>query len=804
MAFDASEVQELNPDGAPITPAAATPAPTQASGSPTHPMRAFSHDEVIEDNPSTAPTPSTAAPPPVVSDGSNNWNAGVETANAGLLGGGKKLMAWIQSLKPGAPDDAYQQALEHYNLKQGDYQKENPITSRVADIAGGSVPMAGAMLAGAPLLGAATPAVAGGLTSGTSSLINDPTDLKTAAEQTALGAGTGYLFGKAAEAPNLVSKTLVGVGAGGASGATQGALNTPDGSDWKDYAHNMAVSGGEGAALGMIPAVSSVAGKVVENVANKTGDTKIPGYSPESQKTMREDTQTTNSPEIQTALQKLGSEAILPDVSTAAQGSVSGAAKKGGQAYQDTSDFLKNRAVNTNVRVGQDIDSAMGPLTETQNQAARSLIDQQAQIGEQEFKPLLRNAAPIDPNSVKPIIDNIQTMRDNTAQGTSQNKALAQFQNMLQESGGQPATPAVPPTRVPVTDPVTGKVIRYDLQGGSPGSPATGPTPLTDPAKLHSIKQEIDKVINYGDSDLKIPRGGDAVTQQNLGTIRQGLNTALRGDGTPANPGVPGYSDIMDKYSDLYKKREALNYGYNALTNPVEPRDFQAAVAKFGPDALDSLQTGMRYRMAKVKDNAINDANGLNQTIKGTTDGQDPANQVRSWNSQNIANTFGQNAADTLDNTVLRERTFADTKQRLVDNSQTHFRDQAEKRVDANAPVDKPFINKDWHDMSIIGGPLQLGINGINQVAKAFQKPANAPGYYNDLVKAYVGNHGQNAQNLYAQILKAGNNLSNNHATSQAMIRALTYGAGMPSVLPQTPSSPLPVYPQSRYPKSFQ
>lgn len=137
--------------------------------------------------------PAAAAPP---TDG-GNWNFGLEAANAGLLGGGKKLMAYIQSLKPGAPDDAYNQALEHYGLKQGDYEAVNPVASTVANVAGGAVPAVGASVAAAPLAAgglianAATQAGIGATLGGASGFINDPNDLKGALNQAEWGAGLG-------------------------------------------------------------------------------------------------------------------------------------------------------------------------------------------------------------------------------------------------------------------------------------------------------------------------------------------------------------------------------------------------------------------------------------------------------------------------------------------------------------------------------------------------------------------------------------------------------------------------------------
>jgi len=151
-----------------------------------------------------------AAPQTADQTAAAGWGPGMNIANGVLMGAGPKMLAYIQSMRPGAPADAYQQALNHYEQERDAWSHANPKTA-AGTFAAGSLPVAAAGTVLAPE-GMAGSALVGALTAGAPAAIeNDGSGsdkLAAAAKAALLGGGVG-----AAAAPvgSLISK---GVGAG--------------------------------------------------------------------------------------------------------------------------------------------------------------------------------------------------------------------------------------------------------------------------------------------------------------------------------------------------------------------------------------------------------------------------------------------------------------------------------------------------------------------------------------------------------------------------------------------------------------
>lgn len=64
---------------------------------------------------------------------------------------------------------------------------------------------------------------------------------------------------------------------------------------------------------------------------------------------------------------------------------------------------------------------------------------------------------------------------------------LSDLRQQIVDQPGSPGSPAIPGQRVPVTDPNTGAVIRYNQQPGTPATPATPETYLTSVPQLDQI-----------------------------------------------------------------------------------------------------------------------------------------------------------------------------------------------------------------------------------------------------------------------------------------------------------------------------
>lgn len=351
-------------------------------------------------DPVASPAPPNSSAPTPPTDG-GDWNFGLQTANAGLLGGGKKLMAWIQSLKPGAPDDAYTQALEHYGLKQGDYEAANPITSQVANVVGGSVPAIGASVAAAPLAAigplanVATQGAIGAGLGGGSALINDPTDLKSIGQGTAWGAGLG-----AASVP-------IGAAIGAGAKAIGGKL--------VDY--------GYGAMHGAtLPAQS--ADSLITSIGRQ-------GQTPAD------------------ALQKvqnMPAGAVLADSGPGTQEAATRLATRDANVGPTMTGNLTARADNFSPNINAAVDAAAGPDVNAVQQM-QQLKATTAANGAAAYGPIMNSGATIDVTPVRNAI--AQNRVDNVLAGTAEtpiSQALGKAQSYIVGTG-----PTANPSALPIT-----------------------------------------------------------------------------------------------------------------------------------------------------------------------------------------------------------------------------------------------------------------------------------------------------------------------------------------------------------------
>lgn len=180
-----------------LIPTDETPVGVQLAGTPTDEMPAVPVSQTADQ---------TAAA---------GWGPAMNYASGILMGAGPKMLAEIQSLRPGAPADAYAQALNHYEQQRDAWSTANPKMA-AGTFAAGAMPtaLAGSMVAPEGLLGGAL--VGAGTSAIPAAVENDGSaadKLKAALLAGSIGGGVG-----AAAVPigALIGK---GVGALGQKGA---------------------------------------------------------------------------------------------------------------------------------------------------------------------------------------------------------------------------------------------------------------------------------------------------------------------------------------------------------------------------------------------------------------------------------------------------------------------------------------------------------------------------------------------------------------------------------------------------------
>jgi len=127
---------------------------------------------------------------------------------------------------------------------------------------------------------------------------------------------------------------------------------------------------------------------------------------------------------------------------------------------------------------------------------------------------------------------------------------------------------------------------------------------------------------------------------------------------------VPGIKAVDAKYANLARQREAVERGQTVLdSGRTSPRPLELAdeIAKGGPVIKGRLSQGARAEIDRIVGTNANDRVALQRIIKGEGD----------WNRQKLGQLFGQDKADRMISVLERERTFAETSNRIMKNSAT-------------------------------------------------------------------------------------------------------------------------------------
>lgn len=129
----------------------------------------------------------------------------------------------------------------------------------------------------------------------------------------------------------------------------------------------------------------------------------------------------------------------------------------------------------------------------------------------------------VDPGSVEALVRSLDERIAADTTGLSHGP-LRQMRDSLIRREGREAVPAVPGERVPVTDPNTGRVVRYETKPGTPAVPARPPEYATDVENLDRVRKYFrDRTELPAFAPDAIDKETGAVVGRATGTIDQAL-----------------------------------------------------------------------------------------------------------------------------------------------------------------------------------------------------------------------------------------------------------------------------------------
>ena len=300
---------------------------------------------------------------------------------------------------------------------------------------------------------------------------------------------------------------------------------------------------------------------------------------------------------------------------------------------------IKEREAARPQRVMSDVDQNIGQQTINEREMAQ-LLNGYKGVLSGELKPILDNAPPIDPSGVVAKIDDMLP----TAKGDIK-QALTKIRGMLVNKEG---TPGTGPSVNPIIDPKTGNFIRNER---IPATPATPPVYETSAEGLENARVAIDRMIKYGYQDGNVGLIPNAAKNPNVTAVRNSLSDLLKKQ-------VPGYEDVMGKYSNIYDQMFANQRGDKLFAkgeDATHPELVQSLMND--PVTRDAFIVGARGAVNNVLTNSPSEMSGLVRAVGG--------NNANSVIRTKLETVFGPDAVDNLVNLANREQNYKNTASSL-------------------------------------------------------------------------------------------------------------------------------------------
>jgi hypothetical protein len=275
---------------------------------------------------------------------------------------------------------------------------------------------------------------------------------------------------------------------------------------------------------------------------------------------------------------------------------------------------------------------------------------------------------------------------------------------------------------------------------------AADPTVLDrNPATLLNTRQAIDGILG---------------TEVDTNAIRVLTQARAAVDDQLANS-VPGIKAIDAQVAESRRQSAALQRGSQVLDNgktatrPVElaTEMQQGALPQgemIGPSAAPvRLRQGTRAELERLVGTNVNDLGALERKIGTPQD----------WNSQKLGTIFGEGPRDRIVKSLMDNRTFRQSYQDIVQNS------QSAQRLEAAASMRGAEGGNIPHDTTLTG----VGFKALNAVAKAISGASNAK--TKDEIGQILASQGPAVQRIARSLLESAKATGKN---SRAINRVLS------------------------------
>lgn len=499
--------------------------------------------------------------------------------------------------------------------------------------------------------------------------------------------------------PKLLPRVL-GYGLeGGAYGAAHGAGNTYSDKP-QDYVDNAKKGASFGAAVG---AGLPVAGTVASG-AYRTGSAflgpRVADTSRGASAMLRAAAQADETGIHN--LPQMGGAAMLPDAGPAMLGLAQGAGTGTGQGRSRLVNALTTREQQTGPRLARSLDDNLGPAPvpsqiEDGLEASRQAVRLQ-------YAPAIASGRAVNTQQLANALDVAATNLRGPAQ-----RAVRQVREMLDVAG-------------------------------APGN--LDP----HPGVLHNTRQAIDGLL---------------ATETNPQTIGA-LTMARRAVDAELGRAVPGIKAVDAQFSELSRQSGGLARGSQILDTgktAIRPDELAQEISMaarpqgqmVGPSAVPvRMRQGLRAEVDRVVGTQVNDLGALERTLA----------TPRDWNQQKMAQMFGDAPTAAVAKALMDNRTFRNTYQKVVENSQTAQRVGAAKAMDGAAGGNIP------QDLTM----TSLGLRALNAVAKAISGASGAQ--TKDEIGRVLSAQGPRVNQIAQELLRSAQTASQNSSTLARVLSA--------------------------------
>lgn len=357
---------------------------------------------------------------------------------------------------------------------------------------------------------------------------------------------------------------------------------------------------------------------------------------------------------------------------------------------------------------------------------------------------------------MRAVADHLDALAAESPNNPDLTAPLADLRRQIVATPARPAVPATPPTRVPVNDPRTGALIRYDTVPGTPAIPAQPETYIANVGQLDKIYGALRDQYT-GPAPL-----GQSGTQARAGRIAgQGLdalNTELRDSSPALAAGRTAHGIMTERW---VAPREAAPIGQISQTNDLG----QQAGAIFPSNPLPGSHYASREAIERLPqtgptivrshlERAFNEGSQNNMGGPNQFGGAKFAAQV-AGNRQQEANLLGgldalPNAGTASPSTQMLLESLRATGQRMPIGSRTAYNEHLNQAMEAGSPLGSAaslaaspekalsFI-RDLYQQRRIGANaegladmLTSGQGGLDRISQA--RALSPPGQYRSLL----------------------------------------------------------------------